>query len=122
MFPAMVEAGIPKEGGPVGVMLSEHEEGRYYVQEVSRALDRYRNDPKASTSVMEPLRLYISHLAQHIHKENRILFPMADHYLSEEKQTELLIEFDEMEEQVIGKGKHEEFHAMLDQLSKVYLK
>src|SRR5512135_730494 len=28
LFPAMIEAGLPREAGPVAVMLAEHEEGR----------------------------------------------------------------------------------------------
>ena len=28
LFPAMQGAGIPREGGPIGVMLAEHEQGR----------------------------------------------------------------------------------------------
>lgn len=28
LFPAMAEVGIPVEGGPIGVMLAEHETGR----------------------------------------------------------------------------------------------
>ena len=27
-FPVLEEAGIPKTGGPIGVMLAEHEQGR----------------------------------------------------------------------------------------------
>ncbi|MGQ9493468.1 MAG: hemerythrin domain-containing protein [Anaerolineae bacterium] len=32
LFPAMEKAGIPREGGPIGVMLIEHVQGRNYVR------------------------------------------------------------------------------------------
>ena len=37
LFPAMEEAGIPREGGPIGVLLSEHEQGRGYVSAMNLA-------------------------------------------------------------------------------------
>lgn len=33
-FPILRERGIPKEGGPIGVMLYEHEEGRLFQQQM----------------------------------------------------------------------------------------
>jgi hemerythrin-like domain-containing protein len=38
LFPAMEEHGIPKEGGPIGMMLIEHEEGRGYVRDMAAAI------------------------------------------------------------------------------------
>jgi len=32
LFPAMEEAGIPRQGGPISVMFYEHERGRSYVR------------------------------------------------------------------------------------------
>ncbi len=34
LFPAIEESGVPKEGGPIGVMLYEHELGRDYVRKM----------------------------------------------------------------------------------------
>jgi hemerythrin-like domain-containing protein len=42
LFPAMEQAGVPKEGGPIGVMLREHQMGRDYVQGMSDAADGYK--------------------------------------------------------------------------------
>src|SRR5680860_1354935 len=38
LFPAMGEAGFPPEGGPVAVMLDEHDEGRAYVTSMEEGL------------------------------------------------------------------------------------
>ena len=32
LFPAMVKAGVPSDGGPIGVMLEEHQRGRALVR------------------------------------------------------------------------------------------
>jgi hemerythrin-like domain-containing protein len=40
LFPAMEEAGIRREGGPIGMMLAEHERGRGYIKGMSGALHR----------------------------------------------------------------------------------
>ena len=38
LFPAMEERGIPREGGPIGMMLMEHEEGRNHVRSMLAAI------------------------------------------------------------------------------------
>jgi len=123
LFPAMEEAGIPREGGPIGVMLAEHDMGRSYVRAMAKAVGDYRaGDGKAPALFVENARNYISLLAQHIDKEDFILFPMAEGHLSREKQDELLQGFELVERERIGPGKHEEFHELLHRLEETYLK
>src|SRR3989304_9983207 len=38
LFPALEKKGIPNEGGPIGVMLSEHEAKRGFVKELRKAV------------------------------------------------------------------------------------
>src|SRR3989344_765733 len=40
LFPAMEEAGIPKDEGPIGVMLQEHNIGRGHVKAMREARDQ----------------------------------------------------------------------------------
>ncbi|MGI6783074.1 MAG: hemerythrin domain-containing protein [Aminivibrio sp.] len=63
---------------------------------------------------------YTALLRQHIQKEDGVLFVMAEQRLDEAKDEELAREFAKVEEERIGPGKHDEFHAMLDRLGKVY--
>jgi hypothetical protein len=46
---------------------------------------------------------------------------MGDAKLSQEKNKELLAGFDKIENERVGAGKHEQFHAMIDQLRNIYL-
>jgi hemerythrin-like domain-containing protein len=79
-------------------------------------------DRKASSAIVENARNYIALLTQHIDKEDHILYPMADVHLSEERQKGLVEEFERVEREEIGVGKHEEFHQLLEHLREVYLK
>ncbi|MBS1271995.1 MAG: hypothetical protein MAGBODY4_01131 [Candidatus Marinimicrobia bacterium] len=122
LFPAMEEIGIPSEGGPVGVMLSEHETMREYIRNFANALERYgAGDESAKDDIVENVRTYLQWLDGHIEKENNILFMMADSHLSADKQEELYEAFETLEEERIGKDVHEQFHQMLHELAKHYL-
>lgn len=122
LFVAIEEAGIPREGGPTGVMLMEHDMGRGYVKELAEAIEKYKTgDIDASSKIIESARNYINLLTPHIDKENNILYEIADAHLSEEKQKELLEKFETLEKEKIGLGKHEEFHKLLDNLRGIYI-
>lgn len=122
LFPCLEQAGVPREGGPIGVMLAEHEQGRSYIRNMSLALTDYEDGfVTGLNALVENYRAYIELLEQHINKENNVLFAMADKILSEETQDKLYEEFEELEENVIGRGKHEELHKRLERLSGTYL-
>jgi hemerythrin-like domain-containing protein len=63
---------------------------------------------------------YIELLRHHIDKENNVLFPMADRSLSEERQVRISEEFDRLEKERIGEGRHEAFHQLMDDLARIY--
>lgn len=122
LFPALEAVGIKREGGPIGVMLQEHERGREYVRRMKDTFAGVRaGQPEASAGFIREARGYIKLLDQHIDKEDNVLFPFAEKQLSDAKQAELSRGFEMIEVQKIGVGKHEEFHRMLDQLKAVYL-
>ena len=75
LFPAMVKAGAPAEGGPIDVMLEEHDEGRALLRAMSgrRSIERAR-----------AARRYAQLLRDHIDKEHGVLFPLAEAVLDAE--------------------------------------
>ena len=122
LFPALEEYGVPNEGGPIGVMLSEHVVGRENVKGMNDAIaDIKEGKESASEEFVRYARDYIALLTEHIDKENNILFVMADTRIPEEKQQSLLLEFEKAEEEKIGPGVHEKYHKLLNELSEVYL-
>jgi len=121
LFPALEKAGIPRQGGPIGVMLAEHDEGRGHVQAMKEATGRLeRGDKKAGSDWARHARAYASLLSQHIFKEDNILYPMGNERLSEEAQRKLQEEFERVEKEIIGPGRHEYFEAILEELKKRY--
>ena len=122
LFPALEEVGVSREGGPIGVMLKEHQQGRDHVAKMKVALIRYRDGGRgAAGDLVDHARAYIVLLSQHIDKENNVLFVLADKHLSEDKQTELWEGFETIETQKIGLGRHEAFHQMIESLESIYL-
>ena len=122
LFPELELAGLGKNEGPIGAMLAEHELGREYVRIIKKGLLNYGSaDPSQLKDITNSMQAYIELLNEHIHKENDILFEMADKLLSNEDQDRIYYQFEELEEEVIGLGKHEELHKMLDKLSNIYL-
>ncbi|MEK7098018.1 MAG: hemerythrin domain-containing protein [Patescibacteria group bacterium] len=123
LFPALEAAGIPNEGGPIGVMLMEHDMGREFVAGMGEALEKMKaGDKEAGKEFAENALGYGNLLTSHIEKENNILFHMAEMSFSEEKDEELFLGFENIEKEKIGAGKHEEFHSLLDRLAAEYLK
>jgi len=116
LFPAMIAAGVPDRGGPIGVMMSEHIQGRGYIHDMVEALE----EPEDYPSFEKAGRAYIELLRMHIQKENSVLFPMADRVIAPLQLESMYAAFEEHEEKVIGHGRHEELHAILNGLSAKY--
>jgi len=122
LFGEMEKAGVPRQGGPIAVMLAEHDQGRSYVRAMADALPAYKaGDPAAARRFAQNASNYIGLLTQHIDKEDNILYVIADMHLSDEQQACLLEGFQRVETERIGPGKHEEYHRMLERLSDIYL-
>ena len=110
LFPALEEHGIPREGGPVGMMLTEHEEGRAHVKSMIVAVERLENgDAAAQDSLFSHARAYSTLLREHIQKEDDILFRMADEVIPEDEQREILKRFEGHEAEEMGAGAHEKY-------------
>ena len=110
LFPAMEEHGIPHEGGPIGMMLMEHEEGRAHVKSMFAAVEQIAAGNAAS---VEPLlshaRAYLTLLREHIQKEDDVLFPMADEVIPQDEQRQLLRRFEQHEAEEMGAGVHDKY-------------
>src|SRR3990170_3451804 len=73
LFKSMEEKGFPREGGPIGVMLMEHDEGRRYVRGLVEGIEKYAaGDTDAKKSIAENARNFAGLLAPHIQKEKKI--------------------------------------------------
>lgn len=118
LFAALVAHGMPRERGPVGVMLAEHDEGRRHVQAIARIgrghgplSDEERRDFLAHAQAFVPL------LGNHIAKEDNVLYPMAVQLLPSDVLDAMIEAFERFEREDMGEGEHERLHALADGLS-----
>jgi hemerythrin-like domain-containing protein len=117
LFVAMNESGLPSQGGPVGAMLSEHEKGREFTREMKDAAQKWEaGDLSARMAVAQNALGYVTLLHQHIHKEDNILFPLADRVIPAKRQDQVNADFErlELEDAVI----HEKYLALAEVLEK----
>ena len=117
LFPAMEAAGVPREGGPIGAMLSDHEAGRLFNRNMRTAAEQLAaGDQSASADIERNALGYARLLRQHIMKEDKVLFPMADHVIPTGKQTEVAAAFEHIEHEENGEGVHEKYLALAEAL------
>lgn len=121
LFPAMEEAGFPRDGGPIAVMLMEHAQGRAYVQSLSAALERVRaGDAAAFKDAARAASGYSALLAAHIGKEDNILYPMAMEALPAPRWDILKKEFDRVEAERMGPQRRAGYEALVERLLSAY--
>jgi hemerythrin-like domain-containing protein len=122
LFRAMGRAGFPAQGGPVAVMLAEHDMGRAHV----RSLDRLAGQAGAWTGeerarVAEEALGYASLLRAHIRKEDEILYPMAEARLPPELLDEVDRDCQAFERRQPAAAEHQELRRLADELSARHL-
>jgi hemerythrin-like domain-containing protein len=118
LFPLLEKKGLPRAGGPVGVMLYEHEEGRALIRGMAEAAEAYGGgDAAAARRWARAARGYVDLLRDHIAKENNVLFVMAENLLTPAEQADLASAFERVEEEKMGAGTHERLHALMDKLA-----
>lgn len=121
LFPELERRGVKREGGPIGVLLAEHELGREHVRAIAAGLERLRSgDDEAAAVISEHARAFDELLRQHIRKERDDLFPTADRLVPDDAAATLVEKYDEIERERVGEGKHEAYHAMLYELKDRY--
>jgi hemerythrin-like domain-containing protein len=115
--------GMPREGGPVGVMLSEHDEGRNYIKQAIDAVTEYKQgNADALIDIESNLLNFCTLLTNHIYKEDNILYPMAERMLPVSILETMSLDFEEANLATTNNEYHDKYLKMLDELSSIYLK
>lgn len=123
LFPLMAEKGFSMQQGPVGVMLTEHEEGRKFVRGIAENIGQLKNGiPGALSRVYTNMNGYAELLTNHIGKEDNILFRMADNILSAEENHSLLEVFAEIDAGDGSNTSSQEFINRIQIIANQYIK
>lgn len=109
LFPALEEAGLPRDGGPVGVMLMEHDQGRRLVGAMAESKDFSRGAAE-----------YAELLSGHISKEDMILYPMALDCLPEERWESIKDDCDRVEAERMGPARRDGYVKLVERLLAAY--
>lgn len=118
LFPALERAGMPRQAGPVAVMLMEHDMGRGELAALRDALaDLQRGQDGAAMSLSRAAARYVSLLRDHIDKENMVLFRMACDLLQADAADALNRAYPEVDQQALGEGGYARALARIDQLA-----
>src|SRR5215475_2423819 len=117
LFPAMEKRGIPRDGGPIGMMLMEHEEGRSYVRSMRAAISLVETKNQVAKEILiDKAKKYVRLMKDHIQKEDEVLFRIAADVISADEQKALLRSFEEHEAKEIGEGVHEKYLKLVEEL------
>jgi hemerythrin-like domain-containing protein len=117
LFVAMVEHGFPSNGGPIAVMLHEHDQGRAYVGGLAEKAAQDAEWTAADRQeVAELARAFSDLLHAHIHKEDAILYPMAEQHLPPEVMAAVGDACEAYEADEARAGKHGALHALAEEL------
>jgi hemerythrin-like domain-containing protein len=117
LFPRLEAHGFQRQGGPTGVMMGEHEEGRRILAAMEQALTEPVDQADAAARFARDARAYIQLLRNHIAKEDHCLFAMADVALTPVEQQELVEEFETIEHDDVAPGDHEKFLRLANDLA-----
>jgi hemerythrin-like domain-containing protein len=121
LFPVLEAHGFPRQSGPIGVMLHEHQEGRSHIRAMDESLaPAAAGDPRALGRFAEHGRAYTELLRNHIAKEDTILFVLADRVLESDDQQEILARFHRVEAEEMGHGTHEKYLDVAKRLASRY--
>lgn len=116
LFPALLQAENPEIRDLIDILLAEHAEGRRLVKEMEDSISGPNHNLKFGMAVGQYQELLRNHTA----KENNDLFPLAANLLNGDQLKRIYERFEEHEEKVIGQGRHEELHQILEELGAKY--
>ncbi len=118
LFPALEQAGMPRNMGPIAMMLMDHERSREIGKEMESSAKDYISSGN-STKLVSDMQQYVEHITEHLWKENNRLFMMAEarlQYVSKKVDNELN-EIEESKLKEIGKTR-EHYEQLAETLTK----
>jgi len=117
LFARMIERGMPRDSGPIGVMLHEHRAGRQRVGALhSIGEGRGEVDATQRQLFLEASFDYVPLLRQHILKEDRILYPMAVRLLEPAELERLETEFEAFDRRQRDSGEIDRLRGIAEAL------
>jgi len=122
LFPVLESRGIPKENGPIGMMLYEHTLARGFTASMAEALDSHdQGNEKAVEQCLQAAEQYAELLTGHIFKEDNVLYNMGDQVLTPQDHQTLCNQYCEVGCKSFGGKKREELQRLADDLCEQWI-
>jgi len=120
LFPALEKKAVRRERGPIGVMLSEHDEGRARIAGMLDALAMLKkgDEPGRDLLVREALA-YAEMIRAHIEKEDGVLFPLAERLLDDSEKRAMVERFGEIEREHMGGGARGRYQGLIEEIERL---
>jgi hypothetical protein len=116
LFPRLEQRGMPRHGGPLGVMLQEHEQARAILGRLLPAASAYAAGERDRLVEMRAaFGEYAALCKDHFWKENDILYPMAQHLLGEAEAAEVVAGIEQVEAS-LGVGTRERYYRTAQEI------
>jgi len=121
LFPVLEQRGVPREGGPIGVMLYEHTVARRLTKQMGEALESFeQGDAQAEARFRNIARQYLDLLTNHIGKEDNVLFVMGDRVMTADDQRNLAERFCEVGCRAFEGKRRETLEQMAEELERAW--
>ncbi|MDH3611357.1 MAG: hemerythrin domain-containing protein [Nitrosopumilus sp.] len=117
LFPALEQAGMPRNMGPIAMMLMDHERSREIGSHMEESAKEYL-DSQNSTNLVSYMKQYVEHVTEHLWKENNRLFMMAEarlQYMSAKVDKDL-VNFEESKLKETGKTR-EHYEKLVENIT-----
>ena len=118
LFPLMVKRGIP-ESGPIRVMLQEHEAERTLLHQLSADAPTLEKETDEVKTLFKEKGLdYLVIRANHIWKENDILYNLGRQVLTDQDNQFLVKQFEQINSSTYGEKSEQHFSSQLEEMEK----
>jgi hypothetical protein len=116
LFPLIERLGVPRHGGPLGVMLQEHEDSQRLLASFASLGRAYAaGDNSVAGKLRATFNAYAELLKGHFWKENDILYPMAVRVMSPADAASVVAGIESVEA-AAGANTRERYYAIADRI------
>ena len=117
LFKFLAENGVPIDGGLLGTLRTEHDQGREYIRNMHAAAEAWAaGDQEGRAEVIWITSSYTTLLRQQLQKENSILFALAEQTIPTEEQGQVGEAFDRTETETNAAALRDKYAAIVESL------
>jgi DUF438 domain-containing protein len=115
LFPLIESRGVPRQGGPLAVMLGEHDESRKLLAQLRTLAAAFVEGRGGLDPLRRAYGAYAELLKQHFWKENDILYPMAQRVMSASDGATIVAGIESTEAE-LGPGTRARYYELAERL------